>query len=427
MSIYALIDCNNFFASCEKVFRPDLKDKPIAVLSSNDGCIIARSAEVKALGLPMAVPLHKVKEIVEMNDIQLFSANFELYGDMSHRVMKILKDFVPRIEIYSIDEAFLLLDDIKLPADSNYTEFGRKIRERILKWTGLPVSVGIAHTKTLCKIANEYSKKRLEFKGVLDLTSNLVDINEILANLDVKDIWGIGFKGADYLKRNGIYTALDFKIADRYWVKKNMSIMAERTHLELNGTACIGLNDNPDTKKGIISSRSFGKEVTTLPEMKQAVASYISKAAEKLRVEDAVASVVYVTIITNKHKEREQQYYATGLTTLSSPTAYTPELVRAGFKVLKDIFKEGHKYKKAMVMLGGIVPEAKIPAGLFDNLEQKQKELFLMKRIDKLNQHLGAAKIKIGVTGFKHRWRVKAERRSPLYTTEWDQLLTVKA
>jgi DNA polymerase V len=285
--VYSLIDCNNFYVSCERVFNPKLEGKPVIVLSNNDGCVIARSNESKALGIGMGVPVFKCKDLIKKHKIQVYSSNYTLYADMSQRVMDTLAQFTSDVEVYSIDEAFLSLSEFM---SLNLTEYARDIRSTVKRWTGIPVSIGIGSTKTLAKVANKLSKRNPQYGGVFDITSH-TQMNELLEQIRVEDIWGIGRQYTKLLNQNGIYTALQLKNASDTWIRKHMSVSGLRTVWELRGISCIPLEEAPPSKKAIISSRSFGRPVESLEELKEAIASYISRASEKLRAQQSVTSV----------------------------------------------------------------------------------------------------------------------------------------
>ncbi|MEA3357076.1 MAG: Y-family DNA polymerase, partial [Patescibacteria group bacterium] len=300
-SIFALVDCNNFYVSCERVFNPKLRNVPVAVLTNNDGLIIARSPEVKSLGINMGIPLFKIQDLIQKHNIQVFSSNYELYGDMSHRVMQTLSQFTSKIEIYSIDEAFLDLVDVHV---KDYESYGQNIRKIVMQWTGIPVSVGIAKTKTLAKAANEFAKKNTQTNGVLDLShSRNSKVNEILMKIPVSDIWGIGRQYSKLLQRHNIKSALDLKRADQKWIRKKMTVTGLRTVLELNGQACLNLDEIQADKKRIASTRSFGNYVESIEEMSEAVSSYVSNACEKLRSQYSLASCITVFLRSNYHRK----------------------------------------------------------------------------------------------------------------------------
>lgn len=423
--VFALVDCNNFFASCERAFNPKIRNKPVVVLSNNDGCIVARSNEAKKLKIPMGVPLFKVKDLIEAHNVNLFSANFSLYGDMSNRVMQTLREFVADIEIYSIDEAFLELTNAKIDDLSSYAQ---KIRKQVQRNTNIPISVGIAQTKTLAKLANHIAKKNPEFNGVCDLTKySQKELDQMFSKIDVSEIWGIGWNLSEFLHKNGVYNVLQLKNSNTMWVKKNMHVTGLRTVTELNGTACVDLDNHPHVAKSIISSRSFGTPVTNIKELKESVSEYISGASEKLRRKNMAANFVTVFIITNRHRADQKQYRASYTVSLNEASFYTPDLIEAGMKAVDQIFKPGYNYKKSLVLLSGLVPVDAIQANMFQTEDKTNKGKQVMLALDKINKSWGGGTVKYASSGFKQKWKAKQEKRSPRYTTSWDELLHVRS
>jgi DNA polymerase V len=418
--VVALIDCNNFFASCERVFRPDLWNRPIVVLSNNDGNIIARSDESKALGIKMAEPYFKVRTFLKKNCVEVFSSNYTLYGDMSHRVMSVLKYLESDVKIYSIDEAF-----ISLPAgkEFDFTDHGKHIKAVVQKWTGMPVSVGFAHTKTLAKIANRIAKKNSQHKGVFDLTTQ-DNIDAILSQIEVNDVWGIGRQYTKKLNAQGIFTAKDLKYSNDKWIKKHLTVMGLRTVWELRGESCISIEDAPAPKKGIITSKSFSRSVTSLKELKEAVATYVSRAAEKLRSQHSIANTLHIFLSTNRFKRDAPQYSNSIQVTLPEPTASTSILIERSLYGIEKIYRSGFEYKKAGVMLLEITPETYRQGNLFD---QGRDDRTLMDALDRINFKWGRGTVEYAAAGFKKPWMFKREKLSRAYTTQWDQLPVVKA
>tara|TARA_Y100001978_G_scaffold31845_2_gene27558 strand:+ start:10861 stop:12102 length:1242 start_codon:yes stop_codon:yes gene_type:complete len=411
----ALADCNNFYASCERVFNPALKNKPILVLSNNDGCIIARSNEAKKMGFQMGEPIFKKKEFIKKNKIEMFSSNFALYGDMSNRVMSILMEESPEIEIYSIDEAFLNLKGIR-----EKERFVKKLREKVLKWTGIPISIGIGATKTLAKIANAKAKQKEE--GIYSLKSK-EDIKNILESKDVSSIWGIGNRTTIKLRYYGIKTAINFKNARPNFIKKVFSINMLKTQEELKGKKRYDINVNPETKKNICTSRSFSKEIKEYNKLKKRIISYSMRSAEKLRNQKGCAQTLTVFIQTNRFKET--RYSNAKSIIFDVATNDSLEIVKKTVENLKKIYRPNYKYKKAGVVLGGIIAEQKIQMNLFDKINRiKRKEL--MNAIDKINYLNGKETIKIGTQGIKKYKSEKQQRLSPAYTTKWKEILNVK-
>lgn len=421
--IFALVDCNSFYASCEKVFNPDLQHKPVGILSNNDGIIVALSPELKKLGVTRGTPGFKLdRSFIRKHDIHIFSSNYTLYGDMSSRVMQTLNQFTPDIEIYSIDEAFLKLNGF---AYLDLTQYGRKIKDTVWQWTGLPVSVGIGPTKTLAKVANRFAKKHSYAQGVFDITAH-PDMRKILEWVEVENIWGVGRQYAKMLRRNGIKNAYQLSQSPDKWVQKKMTIVGLRTAKELRGISCIDLEIDIDPKKEIVSSKSFGAPVSDLEGLLEATASYCMRAAEKLREENQVASQITVFLTTNRFKN-EPQYANYGSARFSVPTAYTPDLVRASSRILKKIFRPGYKYKKSGVMISDIIHESRAPLDLFLPCYLDDRRKVIMDCMDTVNDKLGAGKLTYAAAGIERPWQMKRKILSPSYTTSWQHLPTVHA
>jgi DNA polymerase V len=418
--VFALVDCNNFFASCERVFNPAMESRPVVVLSNNDGCVIARSNEAKLLGIKMGEPAFKIKEILYKNNVAVFSTNYTLYGDMSERVMNTLKGFTDNIEIYSIDEAFLDLNDMKY---EDIYEYSVHIRNTVRKWTGIPVSIGIASTKTLAKVANKIAKKNRSGPGVYYLKDEN-QIEEALQNLDVEDIWGVGRQYAKLLKMNDITTALKLRNADDTWIKKNLTIMGMKMVNELRGMPCIPMELVRPDKQGILTSRSFGTPVEDIAHLKEAVATFTVRCAEKLRKQHSCAHFLLVFIHTDRFKPSDPQYRNFKLMQLEVPTNNPLEMVKYSLQGLEIIYKTGYKYKKAGVYLSGIVPDNEIQASLFDKMD-RTKFAEAMKSVDIINGIMGRDKVRLAVQGFDRKWKLRQERLSPNYTSNWREILTI--
>ena len=418
-AIFALVDCNNFYTSCEKNFYPALEGKPIVVLSNNDGCIIARSEEAKSSGIKMGVPVFEISEIIKKNNVHVFSTNYTLYGDISQRVMNTLAELVPEIEIYSIDEAFLDLSGI--PANRLYL-FGVKIKQTIKKWTGIPVSIGIAPTKILAKLANHIAKGKKEFEGVFDYINHPLK-DDLLKSYPVEDIWGVGEKYAKFFNRNKIYTAYDLKMADEYRVKEHLGVMGQRLVLELRGQVCYPLNVNPEDKKEICTSRSFGHPVESYEELEQATASYVSKVGEKLRKQKSLAQSLLIFIMTNKFA-KGPQYVNYKIVQLPVPTNQTPELIHYAVVALKQLYKKGYKYKKSGVIVSDIIPADNLQTALWDDIN-RDKDKKLLEIIDNINRNAGVEKVKFAIQGSEKTWKMRQENLSPHYTTKWSDILKV--
>ncbi len=420
----ALVDCNNFFCSCERVFNPALVDKPVVVLSNNDGCIISRSEEAKALGIPMGAPLHEQKEVIRKHGVRVFSSNYTLYGDMSARVMSILRDEVPAIEVYSIDEAFL-----QLPP--NFTEEqARALRAKVLQWTGIPVCIGIGSTKLLAKLANRHAKKNKALTGgVFDLV-NYWDPDGIMAATPTDGLWGVGKNLALRLKGMGVTTALEFKQADPAAVRKSMGVIGERMLRELNGIPCLELEEMPPDRKGVMASRSFGSPVETLEELEEALANHVARASEKIRRYGLLATRMEVFLRTNWFNKTDRQYSPGIGITLDRPTNGTAELMTTARELLHRIYRPGYRYKKTGIQLAHLVSEEEYQPELFD---RPRARIDVDRIVDDINRRLGDPKNPVitrasqGTLRSGKGWRMKAERHSPHYTTDWKQLPEVRA
>ena len=422
MPVFALVDCNNFYASCEKLFRPDLKDTPVVVLSNNDGCVVARSREAKLLGIKMGVPVFQIKAEMQRHGILAFSSNYALYADLSSRVMRTLEEMAPRVEVYSIDEAFLDLTGIE--SVISLVEFGQQVRERIGHWIGITVCVGIAPTKTLAKLANHAAKKYPATQGVVDLT-NPDRQRRLLALVPVDDVWGVGRRLSKRLNALGITTALDLANASPRAIRDQFSEVLERTVRELNGESCIELEEIPPTKKQIVCSRSFGVKVTHFEFLSEAVCEYATRATEKLRKEQQQAKVLTVFIRTSPFKDNEPQYSNSASGELLIPSCDTRDFIELANHLLKRIWKDGFRYAKAGVMLSDFYDPGMFQPGLFDDISTRSNSQQLMSVLDTINQS-GAGKVFFAGQGTKKDWSMKREHLSPAYTTRWDQLPRVK-
>jgi DNA polymerase V len=419
----ALIDVNNFYVSCERVFNPKLRNKPVVVLSNNDGCAVARSNEVKALGVSMGAPWFKMKDLAKQHGIIALSSNYGLYADMSNRVMSILRQFSPDQEVYSIDESFLDLSTFK---NQNHIKYGQTMRKRILLWTGLAVCVGIGSTKTLAKLANHCAKKQPHFNGVCDfntLTTNT--LNNLLSKIDVGEVWGVGRKLAPRLEALGIKSVLDLKQANADRLRRQFSVVMQKTIHELNGIVCIELEDIAPPKKQILSSRSFGVPVRDFNSLAESITLYMSRVVEKLRRQQDFAGSVYVYIRTSPFKP-DDPFYSNGMTIpLPSPTDDTRQLVSVVLWALKQLYKPNYNYAKAGVMLSDLVPAEGVQIDLFSPMQQTLKTNKLMMTMDSINRKIGKEAIKLASEGFKRPWKMKQENKSPSFTTKWSD--TIKA
>jgi len=425
MPIYALVDCNNFYVSCERVFNAALRNRPVIVMSNNDGCVVARSNEVKTLGVKMGMPVFQIRDLIVKHNIVLFSSNYPLYADMSDRTMRVLARFTPQLEIYSIDEGFLNLSHVE---QAQLTAYGQQIRATVLQLVGIPVSVGIATTKTLTKIATEIVKKYPEYKGVLAIAAaSEEEIDIFLSAIAIADVWGIGPRYARFLHDHSIITARDLKYANPHWIRHHLTVVGERTLLELRGISCLPLETTPRPKKGIMSSRTFGRPIERLDELEEAVATYTARATEKLRKQGSVAAHVSVFMHTDSFRTDLPQYATSGEKTITFPTSFTPELIKHALMLVRRIYKPGYKYKKAGVYLSKITPQEHVQYDLFGDFsfDQYQKKARLMLAVDLINSLWGNDTIFFAVQGVTRSWQMRQERRSPRYTTQWGELLSV--
>jgi DNA polymerase V len=420
MSIFALVDCNNFYASCERVFNPALEGKPIVILSNNDGCIIARSNEAKALGIPMGCPYYSFKQIFQKQNVEVFSSNYELYGDMSQRVMDSLAEFCPDIEVYSIDEAFLKLDGFK---DRDLDAFAIEIRQKIKQWTGIPVSIGIGATKTLAKMANHIAKRHTQ-SGVF----NLLDTNiseKILSEFEVEKIWGIASGGEKKLKQLGIITAKQLRDANPKIIRKHLTVVGERIVYELRGISCLPLEIFVAPKKNIMSSRSFGRIVTKYEDLEEAIANYASRACEKMRKEKSRAQAVQVSVTTNPFKTHTKQYRNGTMSRFIAPTNDTMHIISQAVKCLKQIYHSDYEYKKVSVMLMDLVSDEGGQQDLFDEVNYDKSDK-IMGVLDNINLKMGRNKLFIGTQGIERNWKMQRNKQSSRFTTQWHELLEVR-
>jgi DNA polymerase V len=416
----ALVDCNSFYVSCERLFNPSIINKPVIVLSSNDGCVISRSTEAKILGVKMGEPFFKVKNIVKENNIKVFSTNFSLYGDISRRVMKTLKQFAPQMEVYSIDEAFLDLSSIK---NENLLEHAYKIRKTILKWTGIPTSIGIAKTKTLSKAANYIAKK--EKSGVIDFI-NSKNIDKILTEVKINDVWGVGRQLTKFYIKNGIRTAFDLKNMHNGWIKKNTNVFGSRTAMELQGIACISLTPNQEKRKNCCVSRSFGKKVKTLEELSEAVTTHCLNAAEKIRLDNQTVKKITVFIRTSPFQVKKNYYSNSKDVDLPIRTNDSIVLVKQALNALETIYKKGYQYQKAGIIFSGLKGFEIYNENLFSKLNNEEKRDKLMKAIDYTNIKYGRHALSVAQAGMKKIWNTKKQHSSTLNTASFDFLPIVK-
>ena len=415
----ALIDCNSFYVSCERLFNPKIRKKPVVVLSNNDGCIISRSTEAKALGIKMGEPYFKAKDIIIKNKVEVFSSNYSLYGDLSRRVMRTLKRFNSAIEVYSIDEAFLDLSNF---ADSEVEKVGKEIRETVLKWTGIPTSIGIAKTKTLSKVANHIAKKKES--GVTSLIG-IENIDPILEKVEINDVWGVGRQLTKFYHKNGIYNAKQLKNKSNTWIKKNSNVLGSRTAMELRGIPCIGLEITTTKRKSCVVSRSFGKRIEMFQELKEAVANYCLNASEKIRSELLVAKAITVFVRTSPF-QRNFGYYSNAKTVdFPIATNNSIEIVKTAISILENIFKNGYRYQKAGVMLTGL-SNASDKTNLFTS-EKDEKINSLMRSIDNTNYRYGRSTLSVASAGVHKKWNMRRQYSSKIDTADFYCLPTIRA
>jgi DNA polymerase V len=421
MPVFALVDCNNFYVSCERVFNPGLEHRPVIVLSNNDGCAVARSNEAKALGITMGVPVFKIRHLIDPHDVQVFSSNYALYGDMSSRVMQTLSAFAPAMEIYSIDEAFLSLDRL---AFTDLTAYGRQIRHTVRQYTGIPVSIGMASSKTLAKVAAGIAKKSKKAAGVLDLTDQRFQ-DRALEMTPVEDVWGIGRQYARYLQLRGIRTARDFRDADIDRFRKKMGINGVRIQKELRGESCYDLETEYPAKRTISVSRSFKIPVTDFDSLSEAVSTYITRGAEKLRAQGSHAEAMTVYVTTNRFKP-DSFYYNSETTSFPAALNHTSALLAHGRAALKRIFRKNRAYTKAGVIFSHLTLNGMYQQDLFDTSDRSRPDK-VMEAVDVINQKMGANTVTYPATGVTRdrSWETAFNHRSFAYTTDWNQLLTV--
>ena len=416
---FALVDCNNFYVSCERIFNPKLIGRPIVVLSNNDGCIITRSAEAKALGIKMGEPYFKAKQIIQRNNVKVFSSNYTLYGDISQRVMETLSRFSPNVEIYSIDEAFLGFDGFK-----NYelNTYCRYMREKIKKWVGIPVSIGLSKTKTLAKVANYLAKKNFNYQGVCIL-KNKSSIDRALREMEINDVWGIGNRSSIFLKRYNIRTAKDFTLLDRQWIRKNMGVVGEKIYFELQGVSCLDLELIPSNKKSCCVSRSFSRPVEKLNDLEESISNYGTRVAEKIRDEKLVTQSMSVFVLTNHFNKKEKQYSNSIKLQLPFPTNNSIKIVKRALEGIRLIYRNGYRYKKSGIILYELNKASQIRDLLDIDRDQSSS---MMRTIDQINYRYGNSTIKLASEGIEKKWAMKREKVSPCYTTCFDELMEVR-
>ena len=429
-SLFALVDVNNFYVSCERVFQPKLEQVPMVVLSNNDGCAVARSAEVKALGVKMGTPWFQMQDLAKQHGITAYSSNYTLYGDMSNRVVQVLRGFTPHLEVYSIDESFLQIETV-LKQYQNTIELGQSIKQTVKETTGLPVCVGIGASKTLAKLANHLAKKHPQFLGVCDVNAmSKEELYQWMSETAVDEVWGVGRRIAKKLKAQGIQSVFDLLQASPQAMRQQFGVVMERLCYELRGVSCLKLEEVAPAKQQIIASRSFGKLVTSQAELAQSVATHAARAAEKLRSQDSVTGALTVFIQTNPFKQNEPQHHQSITVPLADATDNTLTLTNAALAGLRQIFQPNFRYKKAGVILNLISDKPTTQQSLFDDVQVKGKSASLMKAVDAINTRFGNAAIRsaaAGTNNTKQAWQMRSGNRSPNYTTQWDELPIARA
>ena len=410
----ALADCNNFYVSCERVFNPALCNRPVIVLSNNDGCAVARSNEAKALGIPMGAPYYQIKKLCERNGVTVFSSNYELYGDMSRRVTSVLARFAPELEIYSIDESFLNLTGIPAPL-----LLSNRIRKTVGRWTGIPISIGLGKTKTLAKLANRLAKKKKT--GCFEINPSDVDT---LKRVIIEDIWGVGRRLSIRLHRVGLNTVLDFVRAPASMIRSIGGVTLERTQRELSGIPCLEMEQIPQPRKNTCSSRSFGRPVENLVELEEAVANYSVKAIRKIRSEGSVASALQVFVNTNRFREDMPQYSNSKTLSFDEPTDDIIRVVKNAKDLLRSIYRKGYAYKKAGVLLLDLIPKRFQQTLLFEQHDNPRRREFI-DAFEEVSARYGQSCAFLAAQGVSKKWSMRREMRTPRYTTSWDDLLEV--
>jgi DNA polymerase V len=422
--MYALVDCNNFYASCERVFQPQYIGKPVVILSNNDGCVISRSNEAKAVGVPMGAPEFKIRDLIKEKKVKVFSSNYPLYGDLSNRVMKILEGYTPNLEIYSIDEAFLNFDGMSI---SNYHDYGIQMKNRVQKWVGIPVCVGFAATKALSKVANRIAKKFQErTQGIYVIDTDEKRI-KALKWTKIEDVWGIGFRLRKKMMAHNILTAYDFtKPQYEAWIKKEMGVIGMRLKYELEGKSVLDLEPIKEQKKSIATTRSFPKQISDFDDLRERVATFAAVCAEKLRKQNSCCQTIIVMLVIDKHKYENQKYYFNKAITLPYATNSTITISNAAIAMLKELYvgNENIKFKKAGVIVTELIDENKKQFQLFE--EENPKHLALMKAMDYLNTKIGDRKVKLGTQNLNLTWNMNQKHLSPRFTTKFKEILEIK-
>lgn len=422
--MYALVDCNNFYASCERVFQPKLNGKAVAILSNNDGCIISRSNEAKAAGVPMGAPAFKIKELVKEQNVQLFSSNYALYGDLSNRVMAILNQFTPHVEIYSIDEAFLNFDGLTI---SNYHDYGTQIKKRVQKWVGLPVCIGFAETKGLSKIANKIAKKFQDRTSGVYVIDNEEKRIKALKWTKIEDVWGIGYRTVKKAKLRNINTAFDFiQPQHENWIQKEMGVIGLRLKYELEGKSVLSLEPIAEQKKSIAITRSFPKQIATFDLLRERIVTFASVCAEKLRKQKSCCHTIIVFLVVDKHTVSTTKYYYNSAITLPYASNSTLTIANTAIEILRKLHQgnETIKFKKAGVIVTELIDENKKQLQLFE--EENPKHLVLMQVMDRLNKKIGDTKVKLATQNLELTWDMNQKHLSPRYTTNFKEILEIQ-
>ncbi len=422
--MYALVDCNNFYASCERVFQPQYNGKPVVILSNNDGCVISRSNEAKEVGVPMGAPEFKIRELIKEKNIKVFSSNYPLYGDLSNRVMKTLEAFTPNLEIYSVDEAFLNFDGMSI---SDYHDYGIQMKKRVQKWVGIPVCVGFAPTKALSKVANRIAKKFQDrTQGIYVIDTEEKRIKAIKWS-KIEDVWGIGRRLTKKMMAHNILTAYDFtKPQHEAWIRKEMGVIGMRLKYELEGKSVLDLEPIREQKKSIATTRSFPKQISEFDDLRERIATFSAICAEKLRKQKSCCQTIIVMLVIDKHKYESQKYYFNKAVTLPYSTNSTLTISNVAISMLKDLYKgnEGIKFKKAGVIVTELIDEDKKQLQLFE--EENPKHLAIMRAMDFLNAKIGDRKVKLGTQNLNLTWNMKQNHLSPRYTTRFNEILEIK-
>ena len=422
--MYALVDCNNFYASCERVFQPKFNGKPVAILSNNDGCVISRSNEAKAVGIPMGAPAFQIKDLIKEKEVAVFSSNYPLYGDLSNRVMNILNQFTPNIEIYSIDEAFLNFDGLSI---EDYHSYGLQMKTRVQKWVGIPVCIGFAETKALSKVANKIAKKFQDrTQGVYVIDSEEKRI-KALKWTKIEDVWGIGYRTTKKAKLRNIQTALDFiQPQHEAWIKKEMGVIGLRLKQELEGKSVLDLEPIVLQKKSIATTRSFPKQIAEFDLLRERIATFAAVCAEKLRKQQSCCHTIFVMLVIDKHSVNASKYYFNKAITLPYASNSTLTISNAAIALLKELLQgnEGIRFKKAGVIVTEMIDENKKQLHLFE--EENPKHLALMQTIDQLNRKIGMTKVKLATQNLSLTWNMNQNHLSPKYTTKFKEILEIQ-